>query len=219
MVENFASFHVLGENRKNIQCLISALNKTPELARDLTAEQQERLESIKQQVGEDFISEFKKNYFYEVWLKRPLVGIQSDSGYSFYSPCYEMDSIEYEIKTFWGYMGSPLVLGVGVEDSRYLRLCIYENCKIKSDWLVDLKTDIAPRCDHKPRWKNIQCFEKYFGITKNDFKNAIVTKSLPYVFLHLKRFFDFPIQLSYDDIISNPEKYNADIFFKTGARD
>ena len=213
MVENFASFHVFGENRKNIQCLISTLNKTPELARDLTAEQQERLESIKQQVGEDFISVFKKNSFYEFWLKRPLAGIQSVSGYSFYSPCYEMDSIEYEIKTFFGYIGAPPVLGVGVEDARFLRFCIFNNCKIESDWLVDLKNESPSQCNYKPRCKNMHLFEKYFGITKKDFKNAINEKSLPYSFLYFRRFFDFAIHLSYDDIISNPEKYNADIFF------
>ena len=213
MVENFASFNVLGENRKNIQCLISTLNNPPKLSKRLTPEQQEQLDLIKQQVGENFISEFKKNSFYEFWLKRPLVGIESVSGYSFYSPCYELDSIEYEIKTFFGYMGAPPILGVGVEDSRFLRLCIFNGCKIESEWLVDLKIDLNTQCAYKPRWKNIQCFEKYFGITKKDFKKAISENSLPHTFLYLRRFFDFPIQLSYDEIINNPTRYNADIFF------
>lgn len=213
MVENFASFHIIGEDRKNIKRLISSLNKTPELSKSLTLEQQEQLDLIKQQVGENFISEFKKNIFYEFWLKRPLVGIESVSGYSLYSSCYEMNSIEYEIKDFWGYTGAPTVLGVGVEESRFLRLCIFNNCKIESDWLVDLKSDFAPQCDFFPRWKNMQSFEKYFGITKNEFKKAISESSLTYAFLHLRRFFDFPIQLSYNDVISNPKKYNSDIFF------
>lgn len=213
MVENFASYHVIGEDRKNVKSLISNLSKTPELSKKLTTEQQEQLDLIKQQVGENFISEFKKNSFYEYWLKRPLVGIQSVSGYSFYSPCYEMDSIEYEIKSFWGYAGAPIVLGVGVEDARFLRLCIYNDCKIESDWLADLKSDFYTQCDYKPRWKNIKCFESYFGITKKDFKEAISENSLPHVFLYLRRFFDFPIQLSYDEIINNPTRYNADVFF------
>ena len=213
MIENFAAFHVIGEKKTNVSGFISDLTKIPQLSKELTVEQIERLDYLKQMLGEDFICEFKKSSFNETWMKRSLVGIESSSGYSFFSPYFEMDTIEYEIALFYGYSEAPIVLGVGVEDGRYFRICIYNNCRVEADWLVDLKPDCTNRNIHEPRSKNIKSFEKIFGITKKDFNNIREEKSLPYAFLYFKRFVDFRLELSYDDIIKNLKKYNADRYF------
>ncbi len=208
--ENFASFHIVGVKKEYILDLVNNLMNSPNTPLNLTNEQKEHLDFLKQKLGENFINEFKKGSFYETWFKRPLIGIECNSGYSFYSPFYEMSDIETEIALYFKYEDAPAVLGIGVEDGRYLRICIYNKCRIEADCLIDFKNTSVNDGIYKTYYKNIPSFEKYFGITKNDFKIIAKGKNLPYAFLYLKRFFDFRLELSYEDIVKNGRKYKYD---------
>lgn len=205
MGNDYASIHVFGLTKNDIESLILPNNDIPVLTRQLNSYEEETLSRLKLVLGENFISEFKTKSFNYVYMKQKYKFIENKDNCSVFSPAFDACSLPDRINLSFKYDNAPLVLGFATEYETVIHIWLYKNCEIISEicYCCDLN-ELGKWCDTSEiefGFRDVKRFEEYFNFNEFDLINLFeASKSFDVLCKRLSIMFALPFTKTFETI-------------------
>lgn len=201
----YASLHVLGFKTEQVIPLIYPDEKAPILMKELSSNEEDNIEKLKQLLGDSFLSDFKKESFEYIYLNQNYKFFESEVGCSVFSPAFDAYSLTDRIKLSFEYDNAPVVLGFATEYESVIHIWLYENCEIISEVCYccdfDELTKWCDISDFEFGFHNLNLLKNYFAVNEHKLIDLFESsKVLDVLCEQISIMFKLPFTLSFETI-------------------